>query len=193
VSIADPQHPIHTVVNGGVIGVMDGVNVTGSYISGSNAYLNCLETFCVPVPRGTKYAVYPSFGDITPPGQPVSPVSRAYWIPIADDRWKLNKAEPRSVNTLLLAETDGFLHGGVRGKNGERGTLRLYTGAAALQAASDALPDVGASVDWPGPGRPIQWNSVMMPVPRGAQYKAVLTSKAGSPEADLFWTALVPA
>jgi hypothetical protein len=61
-------------------------------------------TFCLPVPRGTRYAV-----SLEPTQE--SPSARAWWLPVTSRAWKLGKAVERSLDTEFTAESDGILHG----------------------------------------------------------------------------------
>jgi hypothetical protein len=122
---------------------------------------------------------------------------KAYWIPIVGTGWKLQKPEPRNVNTLMTAETDGFLHGAIQATDDNTiGTLKLYAGADAAAAAPSPVAGAAASVQNTGGlhgVRGVPWSSVILPVQKGAQYKGVYAAGSGSPTVSLFWTAIVPA
>ena len=177
---------------GGVKGLLKDKEIAGSYVQNwhtSDKLDEWIEqqSFCVPVPGGTKFslAFEPSRG---------KPKVNAYWIPLDDTRWKMQEAVPVAVNTQAPAETDGILHGWIKqSRDGDRGMLNLYIGEDAVNVNPVLLPCAAASMHYYGAHNCWVWySSVMIPVAKGTPYKAVYKSTSGSPQAQVYWTAIVP-
>jgi hypothetical protein len=99
----------------------------------------------------------------------------------------------RRLGTKYLAETDGILHGFIECKgDGDRGTLSLYTDAGTKDVVAYAAASAHRNSATSKHGRA---GSVMLPVPKGANYMARLVHRTpGSFEASasVFWTPIVP-
>jgi hypothetical protein len=180
-------------VRGGALCRRDGQTVAGSHVhfwSGSDERI-LRQSFLVPIPARARFEVDPTAG--FPAGNTILIVN-AYWMPIVGKGWKLQIEDSPSPNMLMTAETDGVVHGWLHSNNNERGTLRVYMGADAAADTPSSLPFAAASIlQCTDNDRYGVWSSVALPVPKGVQYKAVLDQAYGSPKADLFWTAIVPA
>ena len=143
-------------------------------------------SFCLPVPRGSKYSVAleSSVG---------SPKVSTWWLPCTSLAWRFEAPVTRSCGTILVAKTDGILHGFIAAKaDGNRGLLKLYADEEASSAPTQ-LPCASASVHkYSKNDRWITDASAMLPVPAGSQYKAVYAPTRGQPNVQAFWTAIVP-
>ncbi|UCC52361.1 MAG: hypothetical protein JSV68_00045, partial [Anaerolineaceae bacterium] len=164
--------------------------IAGSYVhlwKGTGEYFN-QQNLCVPLPEETHYRIIrdPSYGN---------PDVRAYWMPLHDSRWKMQKADRVSLNTQQRTKTDGILHGWIREtSNRDRGTLKIYTGDDALiEATTGQLPSVGAAMHYyERNDRWVKYSSVTLPIAKGTLCMAVFKPSSLNPEAQLYWTAIVP-
>lgn len=168
--------------------------IAGSYVhfckqDGEYIYQqNC----CVPVPKGTDFLIVREEGE-------KSPEVRAYWLPIVDTRWEMKEAVPVSLNTEIGAKENGILHGWIRNTTGDdRGTLKIYTGEEIQsQVEAEQLPSVAAAMHYyPKNKRYVNYSSVMLPIARETNYKAVFYKSKKhehhNPKAEVYWTAIVP-
>ncbi len=174
---------------GGVKGLINDREIAGCFVQncrGRDEWID-EQNFCIPVPGGTRFTIAFDLKLGTPK-------VFAYWMPLNDTRWKMQGAVPVPIKTEILAETDGILHGWIKQtRDGDRGTLKLYTGNDAVKANPEKLPCAAASMHyyvahncW------VLYSSVMLPVAKGTPYKTVHTTTSGSPEAQVFWTPIVP-
>lgn len=173
---------------GGVKGLINGKEIAGSYVHNYHKSDEWIEqqSFCTPVPEGATYSIVLDPSDGTPE-------VHAYWMPLHDKRWRVLLAEPVTVNTQIVARTDGILHGWIgQTADRDRGTLKVYTGDDAVSDNPEQLPCVAASMHWYSPhDRWVKYSSVMLPIARETPYKAVFRPSSGNPQAQVFWTALV--
>ena len=147
-------------------------------------------SFCIPVPAGTQFSLV-----FEPYPDRVNQLKVfAHWLPLVDERWKMEKAVPVTLNTPISAETDGILHGWIRQKNnGDRGMLKFYTGDDAVNVNPARKPCAAASMHYyKEHWRWYLYSSAMIPVAKGTFYKAVYTPTCGKPEAQVFWTPILP-
>lgn len=183
---------------GGVKGLLNGKEVAGSYVhydsKGSPLIYEhgehiIQQSFCIPVPKSTQFSI------ASEPGANRSqPMVYAYWLPLIDERWKMQAAVSVTVNTQILAETDGILHGWIK-KNGDgdRGTLKFEAGDDAGNVNPAQLPCAAISMHYyEKHDRWVLYSSAMIPVAKGTPYKAAYMSTCGNPKAEVFWTAIVP-
>ncbi len=177
---------------GAVYARLDGEVVAGSSVHNYSPNTGSAEksgdehllraNFCVPIPMGSKLRieVRPSSG---------TPTVRTYWMRVERGGCRMAKRQARHVNTEFTAESDGILHGSISCADGERGTLKLLTGP---EGATGLY--VAASAHWYTPHD--KWglaSSAMLPVRKGATYKASYQATSGRPKADVFWTSIRPA
>jgi hypothetical protein len=153
-------------------------------------------SFCAPYAEG-------SVVEVT-----ATPTSGTLWfsvwqIPSTSQAWKFTKPErltvrARSGGDWLTAETDGFLNGVVTVPgDGPRGILRLDCVRDQNSYFSNpivsARPLVTAAAHvWHPKDRWISHASAMMPVRRGYLFSANFTPTSGAPEAQAYWTGVVP-
>ena len=118
---------------------------------------------------------------------------RARWLPLANDNWVMEEAVPRDTELIYTAETDGFLYGYMNALQGQRGKVTIEIvdgGTAGFRTCSMASVHLNPPSD-----RWVDANSVMLPVTKGAQYRATVDT-FGSPHlrptVQIFWTGLIP-
>lgn len=184
---------IHASENGqrgGVKVKINGKEIAGSYVhwfERNGEYIK-QQNCCVPVPEGSNFLIFrdPSSGN---------PDVRASWIPLLDNNWKLLEAETVTLNTKIRAKGDGILHGWIwNTTGGDRGTLKIYTGDDTLfENTPGQLPSAAAAMHYYEPhDRWVKYNSLMLPIAGGTLYKAVFVPSSDKPDAEVYWTAIVP-
>jgi hypothetical protein len=153
------------------------------------AYHDCwirYASFCAPFRKGSVVEVK------------ANPTSGQYlsfdvWqIPSTSQAWKFTKPVPFTLGASVKAETDGFLNGVVIvPEEGPRGSLRLectkdQTGFPMYPIASAAVHVYHYKDRW------ISHSSAMVPVRKDYQIWAGLRPTSGLPQAQVYWTGVVP-
>jgi hypothetical protein len=143
-------------------------------------------TFCAPYAKGSTVEV-----NITPTaGQPYFQVWR---IPSTSEAWKFTKPETLRLGTYSPLDKDGFVNGVVTiPDNGPRGILRLEC-IDENRVGIHSYPIASAAVHvWHRGDRFISHSSAMLPIRQGYQIFADWKPTAGAPQAQVYWTRVVP-
>lgn len=167
----------------GVIGLVNEEEIAGGFVhwdEKNNEYFES-QNFCIPVPADSTFCI--RHADIV--GH--EPEIHAYWIPLRDERWKMQERIKIDMNTLRWAETNGVLHGWIRGKvNGDRDTLKIYQGEDEVSLKYEQQPTVASSMHWQDKTvRYLKYSSVMLPITKGTLYRA----ECKTSRSNLYWTA----
>ena len=140
------------------------------------------NSFCMPVKKDTYYQIdfEKTFGE---------PKAKAFFIPLADNLEFCEDISRRDKDTVYRSEYDGFLVAFLDyGNEGARGYVDLYCHHDVNFLRQSATPIASTSVHHylPTDSR-IPYNTAMIPVPKRAYYKAIVTNTSHEIEANIFW------
>jgi hypothetical protein len=109
--------------------------------------------------------------------------------------WAFKKAESLAPNTYIPAHHDGFVNGVLTAPNGgPRGHLRLDCVRDKEQSSLHSYPIASAAVhQWEAGDVWIKYASAMIPVRRDFWIWSEAVSTSGTVQANVHWTAVVPA
>jgi hypothetical protein len=142
-------------------------------------------SFCAPFTKGSVVEI-----KVTPTSGALS--YRGWQIPSTSQAWKFKKAEPLALGAYVTAPTDGFVNGVVTiPGDGPRGILRLdcvkdRTGFYGYPIASAAAHVYHHGDRW------MSHASAMVPVQEKYLIFADYKPSSGGPQAQVYWTGVVP-
>jgi hypothetical protein len=181
---------IHADLGGcGVVrGLIDGKVMAAAsvhYWENSDTWIEN-ASFCLPVPKGGTYAVR------LEPRFDTNPKVRAWWLPITSLGWRLEPAVTRNLNSDLVAETDGILHGMISMNDEARASLSLFTGPDPTSMTTKQSCATASAHMYAPHDRWVTDGSAMLPVQKDSHYRANFEPTYGSPPVDVFWTGIIP-
>jgi hypothetical protein len=146
-------------------------------------------SFCAPFAKGSTVEVRVT----STSGQ----LAFSVWqIPSTSQAWKFTKPEPITLGVYVEARTDGFVNGVVTVPgDGPRGILRLdcVKDRPAPQTGFPSYPIASAAVHvYHNKDRWISHASAMLPVRKDYLVFASWQPTSGAPQAQVYWTGVVP-
>lgn len=175
-----------------------GAAAVHDYTSGDVWYPN--ESFCIPVKNGTPLLISTANTSGTA-------VFSAQFLSLDSSVLELGNAATKQENTVYQATTDGFLVCILNAsQNGDRGSAELlctdrpqtYLNPYLSNAQPGQIPDAAirqasTSVhNYPSANEYMQWNTVVLPVPKGWSYCASTGSTSGNTNFNTYFVPVTP-
>jgi hypothetical protein len=142
-------------------------------------------SFCVPFTKGSAVEVR-----ATATSGPIPKVS-AWQIASTSQAWRFTKPQPLTLGAWVKADTDGFVNGVVTVPgDGPRGVLELYCGKD-RESMFGTIASAAVHV-WRSNDRHISHASAMIPVRKDYMILTECRPTSGAPQAQAYWTGVVP-
>jgi len=148
-----------------------------------------VSSLCVPVAKGATV----SQNDLMEDGN-LAPYAEGVdksWLPLNDPNWKFGQTQQMSPNERYPAATDGFAFATLQaGDSGSQGNLEIRT--LNSQGADEQLLSACGVQFIPEGNQFISCSTCMLPISSGKTWSAVVTTRYGGVNADVYWMPLMP-